>query len=235
MENIVLLSEIHPMGTQIFNPLEQACDWYRLVKPGDVSHGYSFPDTIRLIAQQSEAAGKTLVIRDWAHLDYIGIPFVKQPEYRSQLQEALADTFEVSAFALVRHPADQWFSTRRLKVMEQRLTLETYLAGYRRFAERAAAQGFIRYEEFTVDPVSNMRLLCSNLHITFDPGFVNRWQRNRCVTGDISGMSRGAAYDRITPLERHPVDGKLLDKLHANADYCRALELLGYTDPAPGK
>lgn len=232
MNNIVLLSEIHPLGTHIFNPLAQARDWYGLLKPGDMDRGYSFSDAIMLIAERCSGAGKTLVIRDWAHLDYIGVPFVNRPAGRPQLRDALAGRCDMRVCALVRHPADQWLSTLRLQVMTGRLGLDAFLAGYRQHAEQAVESGFIRYEDFTAEPLLHMRTLCEKLRMPCDPGFIDRWQHNRHVTGDISGMSRGSGA-RIRPLPRRVVDGSLARLLRGNPDYRQSLELLGYSDTTP--
>ena len=231
MDNIILLSEIHPLGTHIFNPLAQARDWYNLVQPEEAGRQYNFIESMQLIEQHCRASGKTLVIRDWAHLDFIGLPFLERPSYRNQLNEALTRVFDVMQYALVRHPADQWLSTARLKVMEGHLDLEAFLAGYRRFAEQAAASGFMRYEDFTREPITQMEQLCQQLQLDFDAGFINKWQANKHVTGDTSGMSRGSRFAEISPLQRRSVDRTLQEKLQNNPDYCHALELLGYTDP----
>jgi len=231
MDNIVLLSEIHPLGTHIFNPQAQAHDWYNLLTADEANRQYNFNDAIRLIEERCRASGRTLVIRDWAHLDFIGVPFLEKPVYRNQLQVALAGDFDTMQYSLVRHPADQWLSTTRLKVLEGRLDLDAFLAGYRRFAEHAAASDFMRYEDFTREPAAQMEQLCRKLRLEFDPGFINKWRTNNHVTGDTSGMSRGSGSDKIRPLQRLPVDRPLLMKLQKNPDYRHALELLGYTDP----
>jgi hypothetical protein len=57
----------------------------------------------------------------------------------------------------VRHPLDQWLSLSQLAVVQGRLTLDGFLAGYRRFAEVASSIGFYRYEEFTAAPEAVMQ------------------------------------------------------------------------------
>ncbi len=232
MNNIVLLSEIHPLGTHIFNPAAQALDWYSLLTPEEANRQDSFSDAIRLIEERCRASGRTLVIRDWAHLDYIGVPFLETPVYRNQLEASLDGQFDTLQYSLVRHPADQWLSTMRLAAVQGHLGLDAFLAGYRRFAEQAAITGFMRYEDFTREPLAQMKQLCRQLQLDFDAGFINTWQSNNHVTGDISGLSRGSGLDGIRPLQRRPVDGKLLEKLLGNSDYTRAVELLGYEERA---
>ena len=88
-----------------------------------------------------------------------------------------------------------------------------------------------RYEDFTREPITQMEQLCQQLQLDFDAGFIKKWQANKHVTGDISGMSRGSRFVEISPLQQRPADRTLQQKLQNNPDYCHALELLGYTGP----
>jgi len=232
MDNTVLLSEIHPLGTQIFNPLAQAHDWYDLLSPEETSGQVDFIEAIQLIEQRCQASCKTLVIRDWAHLDFIGRPFIKTPTYRLQLTETLSPAFNVVQFALVRHPVDQWISTSSLNIMQGQLELDMFLAGYRRFAEQAVKSGFMRFEDFTREPHAQTHRLCQHLKISYDPGFIDHWQSNTRVTGDVSKTSRGSRMNEIRPLRQHAVSNSLMARFRNNSDYRQAIKLLGYTDPA---
>lgn len=228
MENTVLLSEIHPLGTQMFNPLAQARDWHQI----DIDAGaLPFPEAIRQIEEKCALIGKTLVLRDWAHLDYIGLPFIKNPGYRLQLTDTLAPHFNIIQYALVRHPIDQWISTSRLQIMQDQLDIDKFLAGYRRFAEQSAAGGFMRYEDFTSDPEYYMENMCRHLQLEFDARFIDHWYEHRHVTGDTSRQSRGSQSNTIKPLKRYAIGQPLLERFLNNADYCRAIELLGYENP----
>lgn len=228
MDSIVLLSEIHPVGTQIFNPLAQAHDWYDLVTSDEAGGQLDFIDALQLIEQRCRASGRMLVIRDWAHLDFIGRPFIKSPAYRLQLTEALEAGFNVLQFALVRHPVDQWVSTSSLNIMQGQLELDTFLTGYRRFAEQAVKTGFMRFEDFTREPREQMHRLCQHLETDFDPGFIDQWQENTRVTGDVSKTSRGSRMNEIRPLQQHTVGDSLMARFRNNSDYRQAIELLGY-------
>ncbi|MFQ5643504.1 MAG: hypothetical protein ACE5FQ_07375 [Thiogranum sp.] len=234
MDNIVLLSEIHPLDRQFYNPLVQAQSWYDLLRPEEINgKTFNFIDAIQLIDRRCTERGKTLVIRDWAHLDFIGTPFIAQPACRLQLTELLSRKFSIVQYALARHPIDQWLSTARLDIMKGKLEFNAFLSGYRHFAEQCIRTGFIRYEDFTRDPTKEMRKLCTHLKLDFDAQFIERWPDNRCVTGDMSGTSRGSGLREITPLPQRPVDPALLGKFRANPDYRQAIALLGYTDPEP--
>jgi len=61
MNNIALLSEIHPYGyeNQLINPLAQAHEWFNLLTPEDIekikaSHPFPFIDAIELIKQRCD-------------------------------------------------------------------------------------------------------------------------------------------------------------------------------------
>ena len=166
MSGVLLLSEIHPLGTNHFNPLVQAQRWYGLLSSQDLielkARGrVGFADAIELIRRRAEECSQRLVIRDWSHLDFTGVPFVARPAHRLLTAEALAPRYELRQVCTVRHPLDQWLSLSQLAVVQGRLTLDGYLEGYRRFAEVAKAIGFHRYEDLTRDPQGVMKALCS--------------------------------------------------------------------------
>jgi hypothetical protein len=229
MSGVLLLSEIHPLGTAQFNALIQAQRWYGLLS----SHlqelrtrgRIGFVDAIELIRRRAEDCGQRLLIRDWSHLDFTGVPFVARPAHRLLTAEALASRFELLQVCTVRHPLDQWLSLSQLAVVQGRLTLEKFLAGYRRFAEVARGIGFHRYEDFTADPEGVTRALCTSLQLRYDRGFKERWRDYTFITGDVAG-SRGGG--EIRPVPRRPVDPDLLRAIAANPDYRASLELLGY-------
>jgi hypothetical protein len=234
MSGVVLLSEIHPLGIRQFNPLSQAQRWFGLLSSHDLA-GLSargqigFADAIELIHRRAAECNQRLVLRDWSHLDFTGVPFVAKPSYRLLLADACAKQFDLRQVCTVRHPLDQWLSLRRLAILQGKLTLADFLAGYRRFAEIASEIGFFRYEDFTGEPAPVMKAICKRLDLRFDAGFRGRWHEYALVTGDVAG-SRGGS--EITELARRPAEPALLDQLGANDDYRQSLELLGYRHPA---
>jgi hypothetical protein len=234
MTGVLLLSEIHPLGTNQFNPLIQAQRWYGLLSSQDLHElkargRIGFADAIDLIRRRAEDCSQRLVIRDWSHLDFTGVPFVAKPAHRLLTAEALAARFELLQICTVRHPLDQWLSLSQLAVVHGRLTLAAFLAGYRCFAEVAKSIGFQRYEDFTTGPEGVLRSLCQALQLRYDPGFSERWRDYTFVTGDVAGSRGGGS---IQPVPRRPVAPELLTVLAANADYQAGLELLGYEHPA---
>lgn len=236
MGSVALLSEIHPLGTQQFNPLQQAVAWHNLISKGEAKSWartrkrLTFNDVMAEINRRARERGQSLVVREWSHLDVIGRPFVKPP-LRPVMIDALAERFEIAQAITVRHPVDQYLSLVRLDVV-QGMAVEEYLRGCRVFAEWAHAEGFVKYEDFTADPDASLRILCDKLRVEFDASYAERWASYDKVTGDTAkaNTGRGAAESRIRSLPRRETPEGLLETFRANADYARTLELLGYPD-----
>lgn len=233
MVGVVLLSEIHPLGLAMYNPVVQADQWFdlfteddkkRLVATGSVD----YLDIIALIRQRCEERQKTLLIRDWSHLDFTGVPFITTPAYEPTHRTLLQKQFDVIHTASVRHPIDQWLSLRRLSILQGKIDLDTYLTGYLRFAEFCSQIGFIRYEDFTRNPDEAFKALCANLDIHFDLSYRERWSRYTTITGDIKAQH---LETEILPRPRHPMEPNLLERFAGNANYRRAIDILGYDHP----
>ena len=62
MKNTVLLSEIHPLGTRIFNPLDQAQSWYGMFRPEEIRGTHDFVTAIILVEDRCRQSGRNLVI-----------------------------------------------------------------------------------------------------------------------------------------------------------------------------
>ncbi len=234
MDRVVLLSEIHPAGVRFdnMNPLNQAQDWFQLLTSADMTMlrqrgSLPFAEAIRLVHARAAERGCLLVIRDWTHLDFTGVPYVARPPYVLGLPAALRGSFEILHVATVRHPIDQWLSLRRLAATRGVLDLPAFLYGYRRFAELCPAMGFVRYEDFVVDPEAVLARLCRALALPYDAGFRQRWAGYTRITGD--GSTRSTEI-RLRP--RPAVEDSLLAAFAGNRDYRDAIELLGYGHPA---
>ena len=235
MEGVILLSEQHPGAWNLFNPLKQAEEWFGLLTPNDITelqnrNTLNYSTAIALIEQRCSGRGDTLVLRDWAHLDYTGYPFLTAPGYRPLLFSELSDNFDIIRIATTRDPITQWQSLTQLTVMQEPLQsgtfgIDQFLVGYRKYAELCVETGFIRYEDFLRKPDLAMRKLCEHLQIKFDPGFIKKWPDYKTITGDISN-SRNSNKIKMPP--KRPIEPSLRKKFLANAEYHRACELLGY-------
>lgn len=236
MKNIILLSEINPHGAQWseYNPLDQAHNWFKLLLPEDVQKikeqgGISFDEAIELINRRCLDKELVLVIRDWSHLDFFAIPFLPSPSYLLSTSLALNNKFDVIAKSIVRHPIDQWLSIRMLDVLKGKLALADFLKGYLRFAEYGKKIGFIRFEDFTMNPEREMESLCSQLSIPFDPTFIGKWSGYTTITGD--NYSERGYRREIKPMPRRNMENGLIDQFEKNPDYLKSIEMLNYGHP----
>lgn len=233
MQNVVLLSEIHPDITMKLSVLKQADEWFHLLTPSDrewlkKNEPLVFSDNIVLIARRCEKNGQMLVLRDWSHIDFLAVPFVSVPGYQLTLAKLLQGKFSVCNTAIVRHPFDQWGSLIKRDVMKGQLSVQDFLHGYLRFAQCCVDIGFIRYEDFADDPDCWLRVLCKRLAIPFDPGYRQRWHQYTRLTGDVQDSVGRTKIERSP--QRTP-DPDLLAQFTENSDYRKAISLLGYSDP----
>gem|GEM_PF-1720830 len=244
MQDNVLLSEIHPRCAY-FHPLTQAYDWFQLISREELNtyvHQRKIPyiDSIKLVSNRCRERGLNLIIRDWTHVDYIPGRYPVQPAYKLSQYEVLGEHFNVHHLAVVRDPVDTFLSLSRLKNYRGGwLSLQEYLAGYRRFAEIAAETGYVQYEEFCDKPKDVMHHICSILNIDFDGQFLKKYASYKNITGDpyseeqqatltgeLAGMRSSGEIKR--PSRREGWETMALE-LEDNADYKRSLEILGYS------
>ena len=242
MKDIILLSEMHPLGgkcLKYLDPIKQAHEWHGLFSSEELAaireKRLNFAEIIGLVHAKSAAAHKALVLRDWAHLDFMAVPFLPEAGYKLGLADALKDDFKLLQIALVRHPVDQWLSLTKLAVAHGKLSLAAYLRGYLKFAQYCSQTGFIRYEDFTAEPLWQMKILCEKLQLKYDESFLQKWYDYKYVTGDTGRQSRGSKLREIKSLPRPAVDEELLRQFRENDDYWKSLRLLDYSDAAEKK
>ena len=107
--------------------------------------------------------------------------------------------------------------------------MDVYLRGCRRFAECLEATPTVKYEEFVAAPDAALERLCATLGTEFDPGWRDGWRTTTRVTGDVSPET--LARTEISETPRRATSEAELDPFIQNADYLRAIELLGYAHP----
>lgn len=256
MDQILLLSEIHPRGAWLvsqgydlntglsFSPGAQALVWHGLPvttiadHPADVivrSSVDQFLEQILEIHALATARGQHLVIRDWIYLDYIGIPF-QLPTYIDTLTQILETQFILRHAYLIRHPRDQWLSMSKLSVHHQ-VSLHHFLRGFHRYLiTRKQSEdslpnptpSLFKYESFLQDPDLFLQDLTQHLGIPYDPDWSGKWQRYKQITGDRSEAQTHQA--EILPPSRPPqINPELNQVLTASSLYAEILEITGYT------
>ncbi|WP_146405991.1 O-linked N-acetylglucosamine transferase family protein [Allorhodopirellula heiligendammensis] len=258
MDGVCLLSEINPGGTDRFNPLRQAANWYGLLAEDEVREiatgdSVAFVAAIELIAARAKERGLMLVIRDWSHLDWIGFPFT-QPQKKSawnalsmpalvgcdrpsdansarpvEKDEVHGNLKLMRRCATVRHPVDQYLSMKRLGALAAQWDDMAVWRGMREFAEFVQTMTWIRFEDFVHRPDAALRVICDVIGLTYDDGWQLRWQDYHKITGDASQGRRRSIVAR----PRTAVDPSLWNSLRNNGDFFATLELLGYPTPEP--
>jgi hypothetical protein len=237
MSDIVLLSEIQPDGfdvdlTQCNKPLVQAVRWHNIVPPNDMKEKlYNIIEAIDYIERECVYRNKKLVIRDLAHIDFMGLPIIKPPSLKFRLAQILSNHFNVLRLALVRHPIDQWLSMKKVLPDSIMISLENYLRGYLEYSRQIKEIAFIRYEDFTRNPKKEMQIICDRLRLKVDWNFLTKWSIYDKISGDEDRIrSRRPALKEIVSLPRLRVEDKLLGQFRANKHYWEALKILDYKD-----
>jgi hypothetical protein len=241
MRDIQVLSEVHPLDPQ-GKITRQAAAWFQLLNEGDTPwlRGLStldpltaFAEIVERLAERSAKQGRHLVLRDWSHLDFLGVPFVHQPQMQLLTERALRDRCDLRQAFVVRHPLHQYASCAARPGMAPHLTPRRFVDAYRAFARVAADRGFQRYEDLVADPDEEMGVLCRRLQVPLDPSYRERWQSYDKLTGDNAGPSRAFAQRGIAALPSRPLDETVLAALRGESGYAESLELLGYEDLDP--
>ena len=88
------------------------------------------------------------MVHDWAHLDFTGVHFLKEPSYRLTTSDVLRENYHVIQATSVRHPLDQWLSLNKLNMFKYAssslLRLDAFIRGYLNFAEHAINMDYVR-------------------------------------------------------------------------------------------
>ena len=230
MSRVRLLSEIHPQGrrNKTFSAVNQYQQWYGDIGIADYREP-KFLDGIIQINAHCEQDQHKLVLRDWAHIDFIGPPSIRPPGKTLALDQALCNDFNLTHAIIVRHPLEMWRSLSKLSlIIDNNISLDFFLAGYRQFLTAVEGYPAFRYEDFTADPTNVMTRLCEALKLPFDPEFINRWPDYHHVTGDIWKNSRASGLREIRQLSIQPVPKTAPGYPPDHEDYQWIIKNLGY-------
>lgn len=237
MDEVLLLSEIHPHAKAQsmlgFSIITQAKKWHKLPLPAHLVEDMPFVEKVNIIQQCCIEQGKDLVLRDWAHVDFIGPPVTRSPAGIFSLNQLLKDQFDVVACALVRHPMDMWLSVSRMKIIAQnKIDYKKFLQAYKSYLIQLGKTPVIKFEEFTHKPGETMQRISDHLQIRFDSEFVHNWPRNRLLTGDMKHVSRAGGSTEIKVLQRRQVPTVMNQAMRQNPNYTWILQHLDYQHDA---
>ena len=169
--DIILLSEIHPIGPKIRekmgvetdwgDPLYQLYNWYHLLDIKEYNEiknsNLNFLSKIKFINNKIKNQKKTLIIRDWSFIDFFGRPYVK-PNQKLSLYEILSSDFKIKNIFLIRDPIEMFIScNQKLVFFRDNYTFDIFLDGYGSFLKNIKYDEFIIFEKFVQNPSLNLK------------------------------------------------------------------------------
>ena len=181
-EDIILLSEIHPMGPYVREkmtvdpnfgqPIYQTQSWYKLFDDNDLNQirgkTLSFVEKIKFINKKTKDKNKNLVIRDWSFVDFLGEPYIK-PTNKNTLVEMLSNHFEIKNIYVIRDPLQNYLSCcNRLTFFLTHYSFDMFLDGYNSYLKNISKDNFIIFEKFIKEPEKYLMKISSILNLNFE-------------------------------------------------------------------
>ena len=208
MKTVALLSEIHPKAQQAvsFNAVKQAQKWldFDLTYP---AQNNDFVASIKAIDRHCSQHKKILLLRDWSHVDYLGVPVTTKPSNQTSLVNVLKDDFHIQNIQLLRNPIDTWLSTRRLNLIKAaRISSNDFIQAYLNYLKNTSSNSQLLYEDFLIEPDNILKQICFHLKIEYDASYRNKWHEFEQITGDKSNLSSHRAKPIIKPRARRTIE-----------------------------
>jgi hypothetical protein len=238
LPNVALLSELNPGSVKLFpefDPLYQDKAWLCLLEATETDYFRqkdlglfdNFRELVGAFHDRAGAAGRHLVIRDYNYVDFVGVPFIADPPQHLMLYSALPDSISTTSIAFVRHPIDQWLSLCKHVAVRSVLRPHAFCEAYAAFLRALGTRRLYRYEDFVQNPETELRAICSDLVLPFDPSFIKQFYRFNCITGDMARLPEQA----ISPPARKALLPALIDEFRRSPSFEYVLQATGYADP----
>jgi predicted O-linked N-acetylglucosamine transferase (SPINDLY family) len=235
MDGVAMLSEIHPDGIKRFDPRRQAVDWFgwtpdRTQTPLDLSQINNLTKQLDELDCWLASRGRSLVVRDWSHLDWIGFPF-QSPRETSvwDCNETMGCNQNPLRCATVCHPLDQYLHSKRLGALADTWDDNLFWKGTRAFAESVQQMPWVRAEDFFASPETALHEICDALNVSYDP----MWKLNFADHDQVTGETESIRRRDLQRKPRPPVPSVVWSSLGENEDFLATLSLLGYPLPEP--
>jgi hypothetical protein len=237
LPGVALLSEINPASVKLFatfDPLYQDRNWLHLLGPADterfsrmdLGNVKAFRELVDVFHIRAREAGRRLVLRDYSLVDFVRLPFTADPPRRLALYAALPAGVPTRAAAFIRHPVDQWSSLLKHEIVRAVLTPSVFCEVYAAFLEELGTIPVYKYEDFVEDPRMQLRAICGDLALPFDPSFTERFHTFDYVTGDFTRHHEKS----ISLPSRRKLSPETLDEFRSCAAFRRILRTTGYAE-----
>lgn len=239
LPGVALLSEINPGSVKLhpeFDPLYQDRTWLHLLGTTEADHFSkrdlgiieNFRELVGVLHDRASAATRHLILRDYNYVDFVGIPFTADPPRRLMLYTALPPALSTTSVAFVRHPIDQWLSLCKHEQVRAVLKPSVFCEAYAAFLQEFGTQRVYKYEDFVQDPDTELRAICNDLVLPFEPSFKERFHRFDCVTGDLTRLREQA----ISAPKKKVLPPGLIDEFRSSTSFGYILRATGYADHA---
>lgn len=229
LDKVSLLSEVHPfaVGRVVFNPtgvLQQLHAQYGLLSATE--HEQHFVYQLRLAQYAASRDGRSLVLRDHSHTDYLAAtlrPFGPTPTLTLARR-----VDQVRSLVTVRHPIESFLSSLAQRWLEPiDNSFAEYCRRYVAFLEDYAGVPLIRYEDICARPKRTLALACRYLELHYDSGVLERFSKIR-LTGD---SGRKDVEIKVHPSKPVPEEYKsrLSAEMMVSAEWQRLAKQFGYS------
>ncbi len=217
MKTVALLSEIHPKAQKAvsFNAIKQAQKWLNF-DPNHPWQASDFVASIKAIEQHCSQQKISLLLRDWSHIDYLGVPVTTEPDNQAALLNTLKNDFHIQHIQLIRNPIDTWLSTRRLNLIKTaKISSTDFIQAYLNYLDQTSTDFQLLYEDFLIEPDNMLKQACIHLKIKYDPDYKNKWHEFKQLTGDLSNLSSHRNKPIIKPRARKTMEIQEIEEIEA--------------------
>tara|TARA_B100000886_G_scaffold331619_1_gene283341 strand:- start:740 stop:1540 length:801 start_codon:yes stop_codon:yes gene_type:complete len=200
--DIVLLSEIHPEGVEIWkkmkkpskigDPIYQSQKWYNLFSKKEyekiTNTNLNFLEKIDLIYEKTNEFNKKLILRDWSFIDFFGFPYA-EPTFKNCIFESLIKKFDISNFYILRHPLEQYISCfNSFSFFRKLYNFDFFIRSYEKYLSFAVKNKIFKYEDFSLNTENILKEMCKILDINFDKDYLSKLNDIN-ITGDKKAIN----------------------------------------------
>jgi len=218
LNKAVLVSEVGPLiGAPKFHPFDPVVQYLRQVPERQKIYiDALFVERVRLCQQMAKEDGKQLVLRDYAHGDFLGKRINHQPTLVTLLDRELGQ--ERCSVVTIRHPVDSWLSLVKYNWHRNTTGFDDYCRRSIAFLDAYTRVPVFRYEDFVADPVAVLSEICTALQLTYGAEWQDGWPSIR-LTGDS-----GRKSETISLRPRREMDEGLAREVMASTAFSELTE-----------